>query len=349
MNTETEAAEAPSPHGQESIPIVMKAVTGRTYGTQDVLRIEELPIPEPGDDEVLIRVMASSLNALDWHFVTGTPYFMRLMVGLTRPKRIVPGSDVAGTVVAVGSAVDDLSVGDRVFGETNGGGCGEYLATKAASVARIPADVSFESAAATPVAGLTAIQALRTHAAVQPGDRVLINGAAGGVGTYAVQIARALGARVTAVCSTRNVEMVEAIGANRVVDYTREDFVADGRLYDVMMDNVGNRPPRDVISVLAPGARYVAVSGPKKNRLLGPVPHIARMALAFLRTDHSFHQFTASPNRQDLDLLAAMLADGRIAPQVQRVIGLDGVADAVGEIGTGHVRAKIVVKPVVAG
>lgn len=345
MNADLDVTAPATASEPPPIPATMTAVTARTYGTEEVLRVEELPVPTPGDGEVLIQVAASSLNALDWHYVTGTPYFMRLMVGLTRPKRIVPGADVAGTVVAVGPSVTDFVEGDRVFGETSGGGCGEYLVTSATNIAHLPDAVTFEAAAATPVAGLTAIQALRTHAAVQPGDSVLINGAAGGVGTFAVQIAVALGGRVTAVCSGRNVEMVRALGADRVIDYTAEDFTAGGDRYDVMMDNVGNRTNAECLEVLAPSARYVMVSGPKDNRWLGPIPRVVSRALALWRTDHSFHQFTASPNREDFDVLAGMLADGRIVPQIDRVVGLDGVAAALAEIGSAHTRAKIVVRP----
>ncbi len=345
MNADLGVSEVNEASEQASIPSTMTAVTARSYGTEEVLAIEEIPVPRPGDGEVLIHVAASSLNALDWHYVTGTPYFMRLMVGLTRPKRIVPGADVAGTVVAVGPSVADMSVGDRVYGETDGGGFGEYLVTKATTLAHIPDGVTFEAAAATPVAGLTAVQALRTKADVQPGDSVLINGAAGGVGTFAVQIAKALGARVTAVCSGRNVEMVRALGADQVIDYTTEDFTAGGDRYDVMMDNVGNRTNAECLQVLAPSARYVIISGPKDNRWLGPVPRIVSRALAFRRTDHSFHQFTASPNREDLDLLAAMLGDGRIVPQIDRIVGFHGVATGLAEIGSAHTRAKIVVRP----
>ena len=359
MNTDLESSRSRPVTEHPTVPTTMTAATARRYGTEEVVAIEEIPVPQPGAGEVLVHVAASSLNALDWHFLTGTPYFMRLMVGLTRPKRIVPGADVAGTVVAVGPpgddpaddpavdspAVDKIAVGDRVYGETGGGGCGEYLTAKVSSIARLPAEVTMLAAAATPVAGLTAIQALRTHANVQPGDSVLINGAAGGVGTFAVQIAKALGARVTAVCSSRNVEMVEALDPDRVIDYTTEDFTTTGDRYDVMMDNVGNRTNAECLRVLAPGARYVIVSGPKENRWLGPVPRVISRALAFRRTDHSFHQFTASPNREDLELLAAMLADGRIVPQIQRVVALDEVAEALAEIGTGHTRAKIIVEP----
>lgn len=327
------------------LPETMSAVVARRYGGHEVITIEDIPVPSPAADELLVRVEAASLNALDWHFLTGTPYFMRMMSGLRRPKRLTPGADVAGVVVSVGDNVADLQPGDAVFGECEGGGCAEYATVKASAVVRRPSTVTFEAAGATPVAGLTALQGLRTHCDVQPGERVLVNGAAGGVGTFAVQIAKALGAHVTAVCSTRNVEMVRALGADIVIDYTTDDFVAGGARFDVMIDNVGNRSAADCLSVLEPNGRYAAISGPKTNRLLGPVPQIARKFLAFRRSSQSFHQFTASPNEEDLAFLGELLATARVSPQVDRVIGLDGVADGLAEIGTGHTRAKIVVVP----
>ena len=327
------------------LPTTMTAVTARTYGGPEVLAIEELPVPTPEAGELLIEVRASSLNALDWHFLTGTPYLMRLMFGMRRPKRFVRGADVAGVVVAVGEGVTRFAVGDSVFGEGPGGGCGQYLTVNATSVVAIPDGVSFENAGATPVAGLTALQGLRTHGDVQPGERVLINGAAGGVGTMAVQVAKALGARVTAVCSTRNVEMVRSLGADEVIDYTTDDFVAGGARFDVMLDNVGNRHPREVRSVMLAGGHYVAVSGPKANKWVDPLPYLARAKLAFVRSDASFHQFTAEADHDDLTFLGELLASGRLVPQIDRVIGLDGVADALAEIGSGHARAKIVITP----
>jgi NADPH:quinone reductase-like Zn-dependent oxidoreductase len=216
---------------------------------------------------------------------------------------------------------------------------------KAANVVPIPVGVSFESAGATPVAGLTALQGLRTHGDVQPGEQVLINGAAGGVGTMAVQIAKALGAHVTAVCSARNVDMVRGLGADEVIDYTNDDYVAGGARFDVMLDNVGNRAAKQNRSVLRPGGRYVAVSGPKANRWVDPLPYMARSWLAFTRADASFHQFTAAAVPDDLLFLGELLATGRLVPEVDRVIGLDGVADGLAEIGSGHARAKIVVVP----
>jgi NADPH:quinone reductase-like Zn-dependent oxidoreductase len=328
------------------LPATMRAVTARSYGGPEVLALEELPVPTlAGDDHVLVEVRASSLNALDWHLTTGTPYIARAMFGLRRPKRIVRGADVAGVVVAVGANVERFRVGDAVFGEGPGGGCGEYVSLKEGYLVRIPDGVPFEAAAATPVAGLTAVQGLRTHGDVQPGDRVLINGAAGGVGTMAVQIAKALGAEVTAVCSTRNVEMVRALGADTVIDYTRDDFVVGGARFDVVLDNVGNRAPKEVRTVLVDGGRYVVVSGPKANRWIDPLPYLLRSRLSFRRSPASFHQFTAAPDVDDLTFLGELLATGRLVPEIDRVVGLDGVAEGMAEIGTGHARAKIVVVP----
>lgn len=329
------------------VPQTMRAVVANGYGNVDVLAVNTVPVPTPDDGEVLVQVEGSSLNALDWHFLTGTPYLIRPSNGLRRPKRTIPGADVAGTVVAIGPGVTEFGPGDEVFGECGGGGCAPYLTVDATNVVTKPANVSFEAAGATGVAGLTAVQGLRTHGSVQPGERVLINGAAGGVGTFAVQIAKALGADVTAVCSTGNVEMVRSLGADTVIDYTTDDFVDGGSRFDVMLDNVGNRTPADCLAVLRAGARYVVVSGPKTNRWLGPVPHVIRTALAFLRADPSFHQFVASPVEADLTYLGELLADGSVTPAIDRVIGLDDVADGLAEISTGHTKAKIAVKPTV--
>lgn len=326
-------------------PTTMRAITSRRYGGPEVLQEEELTVPTPKVGQVLIKVEATSLNALDWHLMTGTPLFLRAISGLRRPKRIVGGADVAGTVVGLGANVEDLAIGDAVFGMCERGGLGEYLVAEVSALTHKPDNVSFEDAAATPVAGLTAVQALRTHGKLLAGEHVLINGAAGGVGTFSVQVAKALGAVVTAVCSSRNVEMVRSLGADHVVDYENADFVSAGPIYDVMMDNVGNRSPAECLSVLKPEGRYVVVSGPKTNRALGPVPHIIHTAIRFLRASQSFHQFTASGNEDDLALLRDLLATGQVDPAIQRVVGLDGAAEALREIGTGHTRAKIVVKP----
>src|SRR6056297_3999948 len=335
--TGSDAGQAP--------PATMPAVVARRYGGPEQLAIEQIDTPRPGPHDLLVAVAASSTNALDWHFLTGTPYVMRMMSGLRRPKRIVHGADIAGTVVATGSAVTRFEVGDDVFGEGAGGGFAPYATIAGSNVAAIPDGVSFDAAGATPVAGLTAVQALRTHGAVRKGDHVLVNGAAGGVGTFAVQIAVALDAEVTAVCSSRNVDMVRRLGADHVIDYERDDFVQGGPRFDVMVDVVGNRTPAECLSVLHPDARYVLVGGPKTNRLLGPLTNIVRTGVAFRRAAPSFHQFTAAPNVDDLQFLGELLADGRVVPEIDRVVGLDGVPDAMAEIGTGHARSKIVVAP----
>jgi NADPH:quinone reductase-like Zn-dependent oxidoreductase len=252
---------------------------------------------------------------------------------------------VAATVMGLGDGVDHVAVGDSVFGEIKGGACAHYVVADTKGLVPIPPSVPVESAAATPVAGLTALQALRTHARLQPGERVLINGASGGVGTMAVQIAKALGAHVTGVCSAGNVDLVRSIGADRVIDYTSSDFVVGGPRFDVMLDNVGNRSANECLSVLVPDGRYVQTSGPKENRWFGPMLSIGGRALRFLRASQSFHQFTAEPNQEDMLFLAGLLESGALVPQIQRTIDLAGVAEAVAEISGGHTRAKIVVKP----
>ena len=328
-----------------TVPETMPAVVARRYGGPEVLQLEEVPTPVPGPDGVLVRVDASSLNPLDWHLLTGTPYLVRPTSGLRRPKHQIRGADVAGTVVAVGSGVTDLGAGDAVFGDCQHGALAAYVAVPADLLVARPAAVSVEAAAATPVAGLTALQALRTHGRVQPGDRVLVNGGAGGVGTFAVQIAVALGAEVIAVCSTRNIELVRSLGAAEVVDYLHEDFVDSGARFDVMVDNVGNRTAEECRRVLRPGGRYVAVSGPKDNRWVGPLPKLVRSAIGFRRTSQTFHQFIAAPNQDDLAYLGELLAAGKVVPAIDRVVTFDGVAAALEEISGGHTRAKIVVVP----
>ncbi len=336
---------SPDPTATTALPRTMRAVTYDRYGTSEALSVAEVAVPEPAAHEVLVAVEASSLNALDWRLLTGTPYLVRTTQGLRRPRRRIPGADVAGTVVAVGADVTRVHPGDRVFGESAGGGCAEYATVDAAHVVALPVGVSSEAAGATPVAGLTALQGLRTHGAVEPGDRVLVNGAAGGVGTFAVQVAKALGGEVTAVTSGRNAELVRSLGADTVIDYATTDFVDRGDRFDVVLDVAGNRTPAEYRRVLAPGGRFVAVSGPMTNRWLGPLPHLLRTALALRPADASFHQFTAAPVQDDLAFLAGLLASGEVVPAVDRVVGLEGVPAGIAEIAGGHARAKIVVTP----
>ncbi|EAR25741.1 putative zinc-binding oxidoreductase [marine actinobacterium PHSC20C1] len=333
-------------HNAGSVPATMKAVTARQYGDVNVLAIESLPTPTVAAGRLLVRVMASSANALDWHLLSGTPLFVRLVMGLRAPKRLIPGADVAGIVEAVGDGVAGFSVGDAIFGESAGGAFAEYATISAAIVVKLPSGVDFVAAGATPVAGLTALQGLRTHGALKSGDRVLINGAAGGVGTFAIQIARALGAaEITAVCSGANADQARALGATRVVDYESEDYIAVGGQYDVVLDMMGNRTAAEIRGLLAPGARFVAVSGPMTNRWLGPVLHLFRMGVALRRADASFHQFTASATADDLNFLGELLASGALIPAVERIVGLDGVAGAIDQIASGHGAGKVVVVP----
>ena len=327
------------------IPATMLAVTARRYGKSDALAIESLPTPEPGPGRLLVSVKASSANAFDWHMLSGTPYFLRLFAGFLKPKRLIQGADVAGIVEAIGTGAMGFQVGDAIFGSGRGS-FADYATANPAYVAAVPQGVEFETAAATPMAGLTALQALRTHGAVKAGDRVLINGAAGGVGTFAVQLAKVLGAaEITAVCSTSNVKQARALGADRVVDYLAEDFIAAGDRYDVVIDLVGNRTAAEIRSILAPRARYVGVSGPMTNRWLGPVLYQFRIKRAVRRTDATFHGFTAVTTAEDLTFLAGLLASGQLVPAIDRVLGLDGVAEAIDQIATGHGAGKIVIVP----
>jgi len=344
------SARPNSAGGQHPIPSTMMAVTSRRYGDADALGLESVPVPTPAPGELLVRVMASSANALDWHLVTGTPLFVRLVMGLRTPKRLIPGADIAGIVEAVGPDVAGFDRGDRVFGESAGGGFAEFATIRAALVVPLPPSVDFVAAGATPVAGLTALQALRTHGALKKGDRVLINGAAGGVGTFAIQIARALGAaEITAVCSAGNAEQARVLGATRVIDYRREDYITVGGRYDVVLDMQGNRTAAQIRSILAPGARFVAVSGPMTNRWLGPVLHLFRMGVALRWADASFHQFTAAANADDLNYLGELLTTGQLVPAVERTVGLDGAAAAIAQIASGHGAGKIAVVPSAPG
>jgi NADPH:quinone reductase-like Zn-dependent oxidoreductase len=316
---------------------MMKALVRDRYGSPEVLRIEEVQRPAPVDDRALVRVRASSVNRKEWYELLGKPVLFRPMMGGTlRPKERLIGTDVAGVVEAVGKDVVGLSVGDEVFG-SGPGAFAEYVMAK--YVVRKPANVSFEEAAAVPIAGLTALQGLRDHGALQPGERVLVNGASGGVGTMTVQIAKALGAHVTAVCSTRNADRVRELGADRVLDYTREDFTRSGERYDLIADVAGSRSWRCLRRVLAPNGRVVVVGAPSGGPILGPVGHIAAMKLAS-RGKAKF--YVTKMNTADLETLAEMLADGRLVPAVDRTYDLADAPAALRAMGEGHVRGKLV-------
>jgi NADPH:quinone reductase-like Zn-dependent oxidoreductase len=318
----------------------MQAIVRETYGRPDVLQMQQVERPELTDDGVLVRVRACSVNPVDWYEVTGTPWAARPMTGLRRPKSRVTGHDFAGTVEAVGKHVTELSQGDDVFG-TSAGSFVDCVCA-GAGVGRKPGNLSFEEAAAVPIAGLTALQGLRDHGKLQPGQHVLINGASGGVGTFAVQIAKALGAEVTAVCSTGNVDQTRSLGADRVIDYTREEFTTGGARFDVVLDVAGGRSWSAYRRVMKPQATLVMVGAANSNRLLGPLGHIGRVRLMAMRGSQRATFFVAKPNRRDLAALGEMLEAGNVQPVVERRFDLADVADALRYLGEGHAHGKIV-------
>lgn len=328
--------------GSDSIPATMTALRQERYGEVDVLELAEVAVPDVPADRVLVRVDRAALNPLDWHMMTGLPWLLRPSEGLRRPKQAVRGVDLAGVVVAVGADAEGFAVGDRVFGG-GAGALGEYAVCAPSHLAPMPPGLSLAEAAALPVAGVTALQGVRDHGRVSEGVSVLINGAAGGVGTYAVQIAKHLGADVTAVCSTRNVDMVRRLGADTVVDYTETDVLDLGRRYDVILDNVGNRSLRDVRRLLSDDGVLVMVSGPKRNRLLGPVARIVLAKLRFLVGSQRAVVFTARETRDELEALVAMVEAGALRSEIERIVPLAEAADTIAYMATGHARAKLIV------
>ena len=319
----------------------MKASVRDRYGSPDVLELREIDKPDLADDGVLVRVRAASLNRADWYLLTGGALVIRPMWGLVKPKQRVLGVDFAGTVEAVGKDVTEFRPGNEVFGGRSGS-LAEYVCVRV-GVALKPANVTFEEAAAVPVAALTALQGLRGKGQIQPGQKVLINGASGGVGTFAVQIAKEFGAEVTAVCSTRNVDLARSLGADHVVDYTREDFTRTDRRYDLMLDVAGSRSWSECKRVLTPEATVVVAGAPKGNRLLGPLGHVARFRLAAMRSSQKVVFFIAKFNKPDMEVLRELLEDGKVTPVVDRRYELSEVADAFRYLGEGHAQGKIVI------
>ncbi len=320
----------------------MKALVRDRFGPPDVIRLEEIEPPELEDDSVLVKVHAASLNRADWYSLTGTPWISRLEAGVRRPKERRLGVDFAGVVEAVGRKVTGLSPGDEVYGGRTGA-LAEYVSAQNA-VVRKPANLTFEEAAAVPVAAITALQGLRDKADVQPGQHVLINGASGGVGHFAVQIAKALGAEVTAVCSPRNVEQACALGADHVFDYTREDFSRSGERYHVLFDNAGSRSWRAYRRVLTSDATVLLVGGPKKNRLLGPIGHVAACRVRALGSGRTLLFYLAKLNKPDLVALSELIEAGSVRPAVERTYELRDAAAAFAYMGEGHARGKVVVR-----
>ena len=318
----------------------MKAIAHDRYGTPDELVFRDVPDPTPGPGQVVLDVHAASVNPLDVHMLTGTPMLVRLSAGLRRPKQPVRGADVAGVVAAVADDVTDLAVGDRVVGMARGSFAEQAIASAAALTA-IPDDMSFADAAALPVAGVTALQAIRDHARVPAGGSLLIIGAAGGVGTFAVQIAASMGIEVTGVCSTRNVEMVRGLGASRVIDYTSEEVV-DGTKYHAIIDNVGSHSLGDMRRSLVDDGAFVIVSG-KKGRFIRPVDRIVAAKLRFLIGSQRAESFTARETPDELRELLGSIERGELRPVIDRRFPLADTAEAMRYVMTGHARAKVIV------
>ena len=318
----------------------MKAFVYERYGSPEVLELREIEKPIPSDEEVLVRVHATSVNPVEWHTMTGL-FLARLTGGLLKPKETRLGVDFAGVVEAVGKNVKDFQIGDEVFGGRNGA-FAEYVCVRKA-IALKPTNISFQQAAALPVAALTALQGLRDHGKIRPGSKVLINGASGGVGTFAVQIAKALGAEVTAVCSTPNVELAKSLGADQVVDYTKEDFTRSGQRYDLLLDIAGSRSWSQYKRILTKDAILVIVGAKTKNRIIGPLNHVINLKLASLGASQKVAFFIAQFKREDFAVLRELVETGKVTPVIDRQYEFDELPEAMRYLGTGHARGKIVV------
>ncbi|MFI8826560.1 NAD(P)-dependent alcohol dehydrogenase [Streptomyces sp. NPDC053431] len=322
----------------------MKAWVQDRYGSADVLEFREIDAPVPGEHEVLVRVHAASVNAADWHLMRGDPYVARLALGLRRPKARIRGRDFAGVVTAVGGGVSRFRPGDEVFGEADGA-FAEYVCAAQDVVGRRPAGLSFGQAAAIPLAGNTALMGLRDLGRLRPGMKVLVNGASGGVGTFAVQIAKAYGAEVTGVCSTRNAELVRGLGADRVIDYTREDFTQGTERYDLLLDLVGNRSLGEYRRALAPEGTLVLAGGGvfEGGSLVGPLGLIVQGQTASLFTRGRIRVLTAAPSAENLATLRELAEEGRIVPVVERSYPLAETDRALRYVEGEHPRAKVVI------
>ncbi len=319
----------------------MKAIVCTKYGSPDVLQLKEVEKPIPKDDEVLVKIHAAVVNPLDWHFMRASPFIIRFISGLLKPKpknRIL-GADIAGQVEAVGTNVKQFKAGDEVYGGISRGGFAEYVCVTEDKLVLKPTNLSFEQAAAVPVAGLTALQCLRNQGQIQPGQKVLINGASGGVGTFAVQIAKFFGVEVTGVCSARNVDMVHSIGADWVIDYTSEDFTQNGQLYDLILDNVGNRSVSDIKRILAANGIYLlnAYAPALMLQLMLRSGNSKTRGQTMRNTD------VTQANQSDLEFLKELLEAGNVVPVIDKVYPLSDVAAAIAYLEEGHARGKVVI------
>ena len=324
----------------------MKAIVRGRYGSPEVLELTEIDKPEPGDDEVLVRVHAASVNPADWHFLRGTPYIARLQLGLRKPKDRVLGCDVAGRVEAVGKDVTMFRPGDDVFGSPFMHGLGafaEYVCVPEDLLAPKPATLSFDHAAAVPLTASTALQGLRDHGRIEPGHKVLIIGASGGVGTFAVQIAKSFDAEVTGVCSTRNVDMVRSLGADHIINYTKEDFTQSGQQYDLIFQLAGTLSPSECRSALTSNGTLVISSGESEGRWIGPVDRVIKALVLSALVSQKLATFTVKPNREDLQLLKQFIEDGTLTLVIDRTYRLAQVPEAIRYLEEGRARGKVVI------
>ena len=330
---------APEPAGETGL---VQAIVYRCYGAPEVLELESIVKPVPADDEVLVKVQAASVNPLDWHYMRGSPYFMRLGSGIGAPTDERLGVDFAGTVETVGAAVTQFKPGDAVFGGGSGA-FGQYVVVRESrAIALKPPGASFAEAAALPIAGLSALQALRDKGKVTAGTKVLINGASGGVGTFAVQIAKALGAEVTGVCSARNVELVRSLGADHVIDYQVEDYTTGPEKYDVIIDNVGNHSPAANRRALVPNGKLVMVGGPSGD-WVGPLKNPLQALLLSPFVDQEFILFLGQLNREDLAFLGGLMQEGQLTAVIDRRFNLAEVPAAIRYSEEGRARGKIII------
>lgn len=332
----------PSPAPPASGPL-MKAIVYRCYGAPDVLKVENIEKPAPTATQVLVKVHAASVNPYDWHFMRGKPYFMRLDSGIGAPEETRFGVDYSGTVEAVGPDVKTFKPGDEVFGARTGAFAEYVIVREERMVVPKPANVSFEQAASIGIAGTTALQALRDRGKLQAGQKVLINGASGGVGTFAVQIAKAMGAEVTGVCSTRNVDMVRSLGADRVIDYSKEDYTQGAEQYDLIVDMVGSRSLLDNRRVLKPDGIFVIVGGPKGGDFLGPMTTVIKASLLSPFVSQDMGMMLADSSKQDLAFIADLIHTGKVTPVIDRHYPLSEAAAAVAYVEEGHARGKVII------
>jgi len=320
----------------------MRAIVRDEYGSPDVLRMSEVDKPLMGDDDVLVRVHAASVNPYDWYMMTGKPYLVRTQAGLRRPKQRIPGVDVAGVVEAVGKDVTGLEIGDEVFG-TGRGAYAEFVVASGDRIVPKPENVTFVQAAAVPMAAITALQSLRDKGQIRTGHKVLVNGASGGVGSFAVQIAKSFGAEVTGVCSTRNVDMVRSLGADHMVDYTDQDFTRSDQQYDLILDIVGNHSLRRYRKALTPEGTYVSAGMEKMGNWIQPLTHLVKVMVSSLIGRQKMVGMLARFNQPDLIILAELIESGAVTPVIDRTFDLAEAPDALRYLGAGHAQGKTII------